>query len=129
MSARKRVAIYVRVSSDGQTVENQKRELEAVAKRHGWEVAEVFSDHGISEQKRSVRRLTSCSTHSEERIRRSSRVERGQTGALASATCSFPWRATAKGVDLYLHNRDRTSTPAGKALFQCSASSLSSSGP
>jgi len=48
MSQPKRVAIYVRVSTDGQTVENQKRELGAVAKRHGWEVAGVFSDHGIS---------------------------------------------------------------------------------
>ena len=30
----KRVAIYVRVSTDGQSVENQKRELEAIAERH-----------------------------------------------------------------------------------------------
>ena len=43
MSQAKRVAIYVRVSTDGQTVENQKRELEAVAKRHGWKVAGVFA--------------------------------------------------------------------------------------
>ena len=31
----KRVALYCRVSTDGQTVENQTRELRAVAKRHG----------------------------------------------------------------------------------------------
>lgn len=35
MGQTKRVAIYVRVSTDGQSVENQKRELEAVATRHG----------------------------------------------------------------------------------------------
>ena len=30
-----RVALYLRVSTDGQTVENQRRELQAVAGRHG----------------------------------------------------------------------------------------------
>jgi DNA invertase Pin-like site-specific DNA recombinase len=32
----RRVALYLRVSTDGQTVENQRRELEAVAERHGF---------------------------------------------------------------------------------------------
>ncbi len=44
----KRVALYCRVSTDGQTVENQTRELRAVAKRHGWEIVETFTDQGIS---------------------------------------------------------------------------------
>jgi Resolvase, N terminal domain len=39
----KRVALYVRVSTDGQSVANQQRELEAVAQRHGWNIAGVFS--------------------------------------------------------------------------------------
>ena len=45
----KRVALYVRVSTlKGQTVRNQERELRAVAKRHGWTVAAVYADEGIS---------------------------------------------------------------------------------
>ena len=44
----KRAAIYARVSTDGQTVSNQLRELRAVAKHHGWEVVEVYKDEGIS---------------------------------------------------------------------------------
>ena len=44
----KRVALYLRVSTTGQNTTNQRRELEAVAKRHGWEVVQVFSDNGIS---------------------------------------------------------------------------------
>ena len=40
---KKRVAIYARVSTDGQTVENQTRELEAVAKRNGWKIVETFT--------------------------------------------------------------------------------------
>jgi DNA invertase Pin-like site-specific DNA recombinase len=34
----KRVGIYRRVSTDSQTTENQRRELEAVAARSGWQV-------------------------------------------------------------------------------------------
>jgi DNA invertase Pin-like site-specific DNA recombinase len=44
----KRAALYVRVSTDHQTVENQTRELRQVAERRGWEVVEVYSDAGIS---------------------------------------------------------------------------------
>ena len=48
MTKGKRVAIYLRVSTDGQTVENQRRELEVAAERHGWQVVTTFSDQGIS---------------------------------------------------------------------------------
>jgi DNA invertase Pin-like site-specific DNA recombinase len=43
----KRIALYLRVSTIEQTVENQQRELEAVAERHGWHVVAVFIDSGI----------------------------------------------------------------------------------
>ena len=44
----KRAALYVRVSTDHQSVENQIRELSQVAERRGWQVAEVYRDAGIS---------------------------------------------------------------------------------
>jgi DNA invertase Pin-like site-specific DNA recombinase len=44
----KRAAIYVRVSTDKQTVENQIRELRQIAERRGWEVVEEYHDAGIS---------------------------------------------------------------------------------
>jgi DNA invertase Pin-like site-specific DNA recombinase len=44
----KRAALYVRVSTDHQTVENQIRELSQVAERAGWEVVEIYRDAGIS---------------------------------------------------------------------------------
>jgi hypothetical protein len=47
----KRAAIYVRVSTDKQTVENQVRELRQIADRRGWEVVEQYSDAGISGSK------------------------------------------------------------------------------
>jgi DNA invertase Pin-like site-specific DNA recombinase len=53
----KRVAIYVRVSTDKQTVENQPGEphaglplpkLRVIAERRGWQVVEEYHDAGIS---------------------------------------------------------------------------------
>ena len=44
----KRVAIYARVSTDGQTTENQLRELRLVAERNGWQIVQEFVDQGIS---------------------------------------------------------------------------------
>jgi hypothetical protein len=38
---RKRVAFYLRVSTGSQNVENQRRELQEVADRAGWEVVAV----------------------------------------------------------------------------------------
>lgn len=42
------VAIYVRVSTSGQTVENQERELVAHCQRQGWLVHKVYRDEGYS---------------------------------------------------------------------------------
>jgi Resolvase, N terminal domain len=60
MMARKRgAAIYVRVSTDKQTVENQVRELRQIAERRGWEVVAQYSDAGMSGSKgRGGSRLT-----------------------------------------------------------------------
>ena len=42
----KRVALYLRVSTAEQTVENQRRELLAIAERHGWQIVAEFVDAG-----------------------------------------------------------------------------------
>src|ERR1700752_3002074 len=44
----KKVALYLRVSTKGQSVANQKRDLEAVAQRSGWNIVAVYEDAGIS---------------------------------------------------------------------------------
>ena len=44
----KRVAIYLRVSTSKQETCNQRRELEAVAARSGWQIVKVYEDAGIS---------------------------------------------------------------------------------
>ena len=52
----KRAAIYVRVSTDKQTLENQIRALRQIAERRGWEVVEEYRDAGISGAKGRVLR-------------------------------------------------------------------------
>src|SRR5262245_34496879 len=42
MAKPKRAALYVRVSTDAQTVENQISELRDVAERRGWQVVEIY---------------------------------------------------------------------------------------
>ena len=44
----RRAALYLRVSTDKQTVENQELQLRQIAERRGWEVVEVYNDAGIS---------------------------------------------------------------------------------
>jgi DNA invertase Pin-like site-specific DNA recombinase len=43
----KKAAIYIRVSTDRQTLENERRALEGVAHRRGWEIVAVYTDAGI----------------------------------------------------------------------------------
>jgi DNA invertase Pin-like site-specific DNA recombinase len=44
----RRAALYLRVSTDGQTVDNQRLALEAVCEQRGWQVVQVYSDNGVS---------------------------------------------------------------------------------
>jgi DNA invertase Pin-like site-specific DNA recombinase len=48
MSNTKRAALYVRVSTDRQTVDNQIAALTKVAEARGWQIVATFSDKGIS---------------------------------------------------------------------------------
>jgi DNA invertase Pin-like site-specific DNA recombinase len=43
----KTTALYARVSTDGQSTENQLRELRQVSARMGWEIVAEFVDHGV----------------------------------------------------------------------------------
>ena len=47
-----KVALYLRVSTSNQTVENQEQQLQAFAKSRNWEVVKVYKDEGISKGKR-----------------------------------------------------------------------------
>ena len=46
-----RVGMYLRVSTAGQTVENQRQDLQRVAEQRGWHIVGEYVDHGISGSK------------------------------------------------------------------------------
>lgn len=118
----KRVALYIRVSTTGQTVENQRRELVAVAKRHGWRVVSTFKDQGISgakgrDKRPGYDRLCSGIARREFDMVAAWSVDR--LGRSLQDLVVFLGELHAKGVDLYLQQQGiDTSTPAGKAMFQ-----------
>ena len=118
----KKIAIYARVSTDSQTVENQLQELHAVAQRNGWIVVAVHTDEGISGAKGRDKRpgydalLTGVARKDYEMIVCWS-VDR--LGRSLPHLVSFLGDIQAKGVDLYLHQQGLdTSTPSGRMLFQ-----------
>ena len=60
----RRVALYVRTSTaNGQTTRNQERELQAAAKHHGWAVATIYRDQGISGGGEAQRRAGAPELH------------------------------------------------------------------
>jgi DNA invertase Pin-like site-specific DNA recombinase len=118
----KRVAIYLRVSTAEQTVENQRRELAAVADRHGWNVVAVFSDEGISGTKGRERRPgydRLCKGVARRDFDQVAAWSVDRLGRSLQDLVGFLGELHAKGVDLYLHQQGLdTGTPAGKAMFQ-----------
>ena len=118
----KRAAIYVRVSTDHQTVENQLRELRQVAERRGWEVAEVYSDAGISgakdrKKRPGLDRMLNDAGRRKFDIVMAWAVDR--VGRSLIDLLGTIQHLEACGVDLYLDQQNiDTSTPMGKLVFQ-----------
>ncbi len=52
----KRAALYLRVSTDRQTIENQRIALREAGQRRGWEIVAEYSDKGISGTKDKTER-------------------------------------------------------------------------
>lgn len=118
----KKAALYVRVSTDSQTVENQLLILKEVAQRSGWEIVHVFSDEGISGAKGRDKRpgfdsLLKAVSRREVDLIASWSVDR--LGRSLSDLVGFLSDIQARGCDLYLHQQAiDTSTPSGRMLFQ-----------
>ena len=118
----KRIVIYLRVSTSKQDTENQRRELEAVAERSGWQVVKVYEDAGISGAKGRAQRpgldamLKAVNAREFDLVAAWSvdRLGRSLTDLLGILQSLHD-----KGIDLFLHQQGLdTSTSAGKAMFQ-----------
>jgi DNA invertase Pin-like site-specific DNA recombinase len=118
----KRVTIYIRVSTSKQDTDNQRRELEAVAKRSGWEIVRVYEDAGISgakgrDQRPGLDAMMKGVNSKEFDLVASWSVDR--LGRSLTDLLNILQALHEKGVGLFLHQQGLdTSTTAGKAMFQ-----------
>jgi DNA invertase Pin-like site-specific DNA recombinase len=118
----KRVAIYLRVSTSKQDTDNQRRELEAVTKRSGWQLVKVYQDAGISGAKGRDKRpgldaMMKAVNAKEFDMVATWSVDR--LGRSLTDLLSILQGLHDKGVGLFLHQQGLdTSTTAGKAMFK-----------
>ena len=121
MSKAKRVAVYVRVSTDAQNTDAQRQELEAWAKRAGHTVVKVYEDAGISgakgrDQRPAFDALLKAAVRREINmvaVWSSDRLARSLKHLLEVLEII---RDT--GAGLYIHTQAvDTTTPAGRAMF------------
>ncbi len=118
----KRIGIYARVSTDGQTVENQLRELRQVGKRRGWQVISEFTDNGVSGRNGRDKRpgfddLCKAATQRKIDVVMAWSVDR--LGRSLRHLVTLLEDLHSAGCDLYLHQQGiDTTTPSGKAMFQ-----------
>lgn len=118
----KRAAIYARVSTDGQTTDNQVVALKDIADRSGWEVVEVFIDHGISgaksrDERPAFDQLCKALMKREIDVVMTWSVDR--LGRSLQGLVEFLGNLQGVKADLYLHQQGiDTTTPAGRAMFQ-----------
>jgi DNA invertase Pin-like site-specific DNA recombinase len=118
----KRVALYARVSTDQQTVDNQLEELRQWAERGGHQITKEYMDNGISGAKSRDKR-PALDQMLKDAVRKRfelvgvwsvDRLGRSLQGLLETLQ-----ELHEAGVDLYLHQQALdTSTPSGRALFQ-----------
>ena len=117
----KRCGLYVRCSTDHQTVENQIAVLTQVAERSGWAIVRVFEDQGISGAKSRDQRpgfdaLLKAIHRREIDIAAAYAVDR--LGRSLTDLVAFLNDVQAARCDLYIHQQSLdTSTPSGRMMF------------
>ena len=117
----KRAALYLRVSTGEQTTDNQRRELEAVAKQRGWEIVAVYEDAGISgakgrDQRPQFDAMLKDAVRGKYDILAVWAVDR--LGRSLQDLVNSLTELHGAGIDLFLHQQAiDTTTPSGRAMF------------
>jgi DNA invertase Pin-like site-specific DNA recombinase len=117
----KRVAFYLRVSTGGQTVENQRMELAAAAEQRGWTVVELYSDNGFSgakgrDKRPAFDRLCKDAVAGKFDIIAAWSVDRLGRSVLHLAQFVEDMRASGVGLFLLKQGLD-SETPTGRAML------------
>src|SRR4051794_34954827 len=117
----KRAAVYLRVSTAHQTVENQERELTAAAAARGWHVVQTYADAAVSGAKGRDKR-PQLDAMLRDAVRR--RFDVVMVWAVDRLGRSLPdlvntmQELHGAKVDLFIHQQALdTTTPAGRAMF------------
>ncbi|HTD13284.1 MAG TPA: recombinase family protein [Steroidobacteraceae bacterium] len=115
----KRVGIYLRVSQADQTTDNQRIDLERVAEQRGWDITEVYLDHGVSgkrDRRPALDRLRKDALHGKLDVVAAWSVDR--LGRSVAHVVTLLHDLTEQKVAVYLHQQqvDGT-TSAGKAML------------
>jgi DNA invertase Pin-like site-specific DNA recombinase len=117
-----RAAMYVRVSTNDQTTENQERELRIAAERMGHDIVEVYRDAGISGAKGRDKRPGFDKLHRDATRRKFEIVMAWSVDRLGRSMqdlISFLNHLRALRLDLFLHQQGLdTTTPSGRAMYQ-----------
>lgn len=121
MGKGKRVAFYLRVSTGGQTVENQRLELAAAAEQRHWTVAEIYSDNGFSgakgrDKRPAFDRLCKDAVAGKFDIIAAWSVDRLGRSVLHLAQFVEDMRASGVGLFLLKQGLD-SETPTGRAML------------
>ena len=118
----KRAALYLRVSTDGQTVDNQRLLLEAVCGQRGWQVVQAYADNGISgakgrNQRPGLNALLKDASRGRFDVVMAWALDR--LGRSLLDLLDTLGELEAAGVALVLHEQAiDTTTPAGRMFFQ-----------
>ena len=117
----KRVALYMRVSTDKQTTKNQANELKAWASRCGHTIVEVFEDNGISGAKGRDKR-PGFDAMLKAAVRREFDMlavwSSDRLGRSIQHLIDVLQTIRETGVGLYIHTQSLdTTTPSGRAMF------------
>lgn len=119
--AKKRVCLYLRVSTASQTVENQRQCLEQVAKAKGWIITDCYIDEGISGSKGRDKRpqfnaMLNDATRGKFDMICAWSVDR--LGRSLQNLVNFLEDIRAAGVGLFLHQQAiDTTEPSGRMIF------------
>ena len=114
------VGLYLRVSTDGQSVANQKRELEDMAKRAGWNIVGVYQDKGSGANGRNGRpeldRMLNDATR--RRFKKLLVWDLSRLGRSLRDLISITDQFQELGIDLYVHkDAIDTATASGRLFF------------
>lgn len=122
MAKVKRAAIYLRVSTDGQTTDNQRQALQAAAEAHDWQMVATYEDAGISGAKGRDKRPGLDAMLKDATRRRFDVVMVWSVDRLGRSLADLVHglqELHAANVDLFLHQQAiDTTTPTGRAMFQ-----------